>query len=149
MTILLNLSSNGIATATVKVDKVMLIDDNEIDNFVNTEILNTCNFCNTIISHDDPHVAISQLSRLGEGDEENIPDIIFLDINMPLMNGFEFLIEFDKLSQAIKNKTKIVILTSSLNHSDLNSAMENNFVLDYIEKPLTEESLNRVGSKID
>ena len=131
----------------LKIDSVLLIDDNEIDNFVNKEMLTASSFSKNIFSYTSPTNAIESLKEIGaSNDISAVPSIIFLDINMPKMNGFEFLMEFEKLPEVILNKTKIVILTSSLNNTDLISATSNEFVTDYLEKPLTEEALEKIRS---
>jgi CheY-like chemotaxis protein len=60
------------------------------------------------------------------------------------MDGFQFLDEFERLSEGIRKHCKVVMLTSSLNPQDMNKAKKNQFVLKYINKPLTQENLKKL-----
>src|SRR5688500_13011764 len=90
----------------------LLIDDNEIDNYINKQIIKTTNFSEEIIVHQAATEALDFLKSLLEK-KANLPDIIFLDIMMPVMDGFEFLQEFEKLSGQIGDKCKVIMLSSS------------------------------------
>ena len=78
---------------------------------------------------------------------DNIPNLIFLDINMPVVDGFVFLYEFDKFNELVKSKTRIIILSSSDNERDIDRIVNNNHVINFITKPLTEVSLEDVRLK--
>src|SRR5574339_586508 len=110
---------------------VMLIDDNEIDNLINQKMIEAASITENIYTHTGAKSAIEFLKNMEKLDVANqvLPDIIFLDIDMPLMDGFQFLDEFEKLSETIKNHSKVVMLTSSLNPQDMNKAKKNQFVL--------------------
>jgi CheY-like chemotaxis protein len=73
--------------------------------------------------------------------KELIPEVIFLDINMPIMDGFQFIEEFDKLAKEFKSRSKIVMLTTSVNPTDIERSQKNNYIVKYINKPLTQEML--------
>ena len=83
---------------------------------------------------------IEKLSTNGVG----LPEVIFLDIDMPLMDGFQFLDEFDKMSEYIKNNCSIIMLTSSINPQDLSKAKKSHYVKKYINKPLTQDALEKL-----
>jgi CheY-like chemotaxis protein len=126
---------------------IMLIDDNKIDNFVSLRLIEKtlpgCRFIVATTAQEGLKMLDSQKDEL-----ESIPDIIFLDINMPALNGFDFLSRYEKLSEYITNKCKIVVLTSSEKDEDMSDMMKNKFVIQYISKPLTEEALLKVKGNL-
>ncbi|MEQ9166661.1 MAG: response regulator, partial [Fulvivirga sp.] len=118
--------------------KVMIIDDNEIDIFINQKVLEFNNFASEIINIQAAQNAIDQLKS---SKIEDIPNLIFLDLNMPIMDGFRFLYEFSLLPDEVRAKIKIVVLTSSDNSNDKEKVAANADVLTYISKPLTDQKL--------
>ena len=114
----------------------LLIDDNYIDNFVTRKILESGNFADNIIIIQSPHEAIAAL-RSGTVK----PDVIFLDIRMPVMSGFEFLKEYETLNLHHKERTKIFMLSSSLDPTDMNNSKSNKYVAQFVHKPITHQAL--------
>ena len=127
---------------------VMLIDDNEIDNLINQKMIEAASICNHIYTHSGAKSAIEflkNIEKLGETGVQVLPEIIFLDIDMPLMDGFQFLDEFEKLSDETKEYCKIVMLTSSINPQDVNKSHKYASVKQYINKPLTQKNLEKLA----
>lgn len=116
----------------------LLIDDNYIDNFVTRKILEVSNFAETIIVVRSATEAIESL-RNGTV----TPDVIFLDIRMPLMSGFEFLEAYDKLNIDKKN-IKIFMLSSSLDPLDIRKSLDNKYITQFIHKPLTQKAIEEL-----
>ena len=116
----------------------LLIDDNYIDNFITRRILESSHFAEQIIVRQSPAEAIESLR---EGSIK--PDVIFLDIRMPIMNGFEFLQEYDALL-IDKNDTKIFMLSSSLDPMDMKQSLGNKYITQFIHKPLTLKALEEI-----
>lgn len=125
---------------------VMLIDDNEIDNLINQKMIEAASITENIYTHTGAKSAIEFLKNMERLDvaEKVLPDLIFLDIDMPLMYGFQFLDEFEKLSNVAKNKCKIVMLTSSINPQDFNRSKKYTNVKLYLNKPLSHESIMKL-----
>src|SRR5690554_3086285 len=97
---------------------IMLVDDNETDNFIHKRVIELSGFANEIIIKNSGKSALEYLQTHARSIEK-LPDIIFLDINMPIVDGFVFLFEFENFSEAIKAKSKIVILSSSDSKRDI------------------------------
>jgi CheY-like chemotaxis protein len=116
----------------------LLIDDNYIDNFVTRKILEVSNFAETIIVVRSATEAIESLKNGAV-----TPDVIFLDIRMPLMSGFEFLEAYDKLSIGKKN-IKIFMLSSSLDPLDIRKSLDNKYITQFIHKPLTQRAIEEL-----
>ena len=132
---------------SVKVDKTVLIDDSDIDLFIQRRFLEVYNFSNELIQYKSAAEALNWLNKLNG---EPAPDVIFLDLNMPETDGFGFLKGFDELPEKITNKSKIVVLTSSNSSKDRDQAFENKNVIQFITKPLKQtdiEELRKIVGK--
>ena len=116
-----------------------MIDDNYIDNFVTRRILEGGDFSEKVIVNQSATEAIESL-RSGAVK----PDVIFLDIRMPMMGGFEFLQEYDKLDIEGKQSIKIYMLSSSLDPTDLKKSTNNKYITSFIHKPLTQKALDEI-----
>lgn len=127
-----------------KKKKVLLIDDNDIDNFINKKVLEFNGFASQIMNKS----AQEALVYLREASNEYIPDIIFLDLNMPIIDGFKFLLEFSKMPDLVREKSSIIVLTSSNNIRDREKIAANADVIAFVPKPLTNDKLDELAKKI-
>jgi CheY-like chemotaxis protein len=120
----------------------MLVDDSRDDNFFHERAIKKNNSANVVTMKTSAMAAIEHL-KLGK-DEAKHPDVIFLDINMPAMNGWEFIEEFSRLAEEFKGHAKIVMLTHSVNPDDAERAKKVGLISDYRIKPLTPEIVEEV-----
>jgi CheY-like chemotaxis protein len=121
----------------------MLIDEDEIDNIINQKIIESNNFSEKVLVFQTGTEALDFL-RTNAKTADNLPDLIFLDINMPIMDGFQFLEEFEKLDAPILDKSKIIMLSSSISPRDIDRAASNRFVKKYLNKPLNSRYLQAI-----
>ena len=129
-------------TEQSKYNKVLLIDDNEIDNFINERMITSSHFSNTVDVKNSSDSALDYLRNLNEQSE--IPEIIFLDLNMPVKDGFAFLKEYESLPEFIRNVSRIVVLSSSISPDDISRASTNPHVFKYVNKQLSEKYLDAI-----
>jgi CheY-like chemotaxis protein len=125
------------------IDLVMLVDDNETDNFISKRIIEITKFAKRVEVKGSGQSALEYLKE-NENNPENLPNIIFLDINMPIVDGFVFLYEFEKFNELVRSRCKVIILSSSDNKRDIDKIVNNNHVIKFITKPLTESSLDEI-----
>jgi CheY-like chemotaxis protein len=133
-----------------KINCILLVDDNEADNVLHKIVLDDANVCNYVKVATDGVNALEYIINAGKPGQEAEypkPDLILLDINMPRMNGFEFLDEYHKLDERLKAKVTIVMLTTSLNPEDKKTATSYTEVKGFETKPLTLEILNELLEK--
>lgn len=125
----------------VKVNETILIDDSDIDLFIQRRFLEYHNFCDQVVAFNSAGEA---LRALGDRNGRPAPDVIFLDLNMPEVDGFAFLKSFDDLPDPVVNKSKIVVLTSSNSSKDREAVMENKNVIQFITKPLKDSDIEEL-----
>jgi CheY-like chemotaxis protein len=131
-----------------KIDCVLLVDDDESDNYYHKRILEKSGIAHRIEIVENGKEALDFLSaawRCGQTESSGYqPELIFLDINMPVMNGWEFLEEYEKLEEVQKENMIIIMLTNSLNPNDLNRAEKLFGSGCYQYKPLTPEVIGKI-----
>jgi CheY-like chemotaxis protein len=133
-----------------KINCILLIDDNPADNEYHKIIINEAGICDHIEVAIDGRKALAYIIKSGEPNQSESapkPDLIYLDINMPGMNGFEFLEEYHKLDERLKAKIVIVMLTTSLHPDDRIRATSYEEVSEFENKPLSVEMLHATVEK--
>ena len=123
-----------------KLNCILLVDDNSSDNRYHQIIINEMNITKRIDVVLDGEEALDYLKK----ENQTPPDLIFLDINMPKVNGWEFLEASQKLSPEKKAKTVIVMLTTSENPEDMKRVEQFSEIKGFNSKPLTEEMVNEI-----
>jgi len=135
----------NIPMANKSVNLVLLVDDNDTDNFISKRIIEITKFAEKVIVKNSGKSALEYLESV-QNENAELPDVIFLDINMPIVDGFVFLFEFETFPDHIKQKCKIIILSSSNNKRDIAKIVDNEYVIKFITKPLTEKALQEIQS---
>ena len=110
-----------------KYRNILLLDDNDLDNFINEKIMESNLFSkkNYICTSGKSAIEfLTNIIEMGENIYENYPEIIFVDLNMPLMDGFQFIEYFKKNLESKLHNPKIVILTSSIFPDDISKALK-------------------------
>jgi CheY-like chemotaxis protein len=127
---------------------VMCIDDDSIVQMLSEIILLENNFCEKIVPALDGKEGLNYflIQKLLPATTQKIPPLIFLDINMPIMDGWDFLAAFNEECIQFHQQVKVIILSSSENPQDMKKAKENPFVIDFIPKPLEAYHLNKLKS---
>jgi CheY-like chemotaxis protein len=120
---------------------VLLVDDDEINNFISIKLIKKALLNTEIMACLNGKFAIDKLVEIQKHDPAKLPDYILLDINMPIMNGWEFLDEYKRLNIDPSGKTKIFIISSSVFSNDINKARSYPLVKDFISKPLNVDKI--------
>jgi CheY-like chemotaxis protein len=120
---------------------IVLIDDDSVTNMVNKKIIYMTFPTIRVTAYAEATIALRDLKLWIATDALQLPDLIFLDINMPHMDGWEFLDEFITLPDSVLQKTKIIMLTSSVDINDIAKAKTYKPVTDFISKPLNKDNL--------
>lgn len=118
---------------------VLLVDDDKVFNFLNAKVVEHTGLAEIMDTVFNGKQAIDLLNNYSLGSKA-LPDIIFLDLNMPVMNGFEFLEEFRKIELPGKDRVRVVVLSSSVNPKEIEKARQLG-ADHYLSKPLKKESL--------
>lgn len=121
-------------------DKICIIDDDEIYIFLMKKSFAAMGVSNEVLSFLNGADALEELIKL-KNDHEELPSIILLDINMPIMDGWEFLNEFRKLSQDISKKISVYIVSSSIASEDIEKSKTFPEIVDYLTKPVELDTL--------
>ncbi|MBP2284799.1 CheY-like chemotaxis protein [Flavobacterium sp. CG_23.5] len=127
-----------------KFQRVMLIDDNTIDLYVTSAMIKKNNFGEIIDKYTSAKKALKFLKRNQDNFTE-LPQIIFVDIYMPRMSGFEFMVKYDKLSSDLKKHCKVYIISSSIDENDIKRANDDLNVVAFQVKTITKEFLNNIS----
>lgn len=126
-----------------RIQCIMLVDDDPDDNYIHQLVIADWGKCDAVRVAENGTDALGYLTNTADANYIR-PEVILLDINMPGMNGFEFLEEYHALADQLKSNVVVMMLTTSLNPSDEHRAEQFNEVTSYRNKPLTKAMLDEV-----
>lgn len=123
--------------------KICIVDDDDIYRFTIEKTLESLKLPTTTMTFSDGEQAFNFISDHLNEDTE-LPDIIFLDIDMPVMDGFQFMEEYEKIKPDVSKDMTIYMVSSSLDPVDIDSAKKISSISDYIVKPISSERLKSI-----
>jgi len=126
--------------------RVMIIDDTYVDRYVAERNIIKYGISESVISKESAKAALEFLKSC-ESDPELLPQLIFLDIRMPEMDGFGFLEEYEKLPETVKANCVVMMLSTSLNPEDHEKVKGNKYVSRFLNKPLDKEKIDQLLEK--
>jgi CheY-like chemotaxis protein len=126
-----------------KFSNVLLVEDDPITVMVCDRIIKMTAFSDNVSSCQNGKMALEHLNSLKDKGA-GLPEIIFLDINMPVMNGWDFLEEFENMKTIFQELPRIYILSSTVDPEDYKKAKAFSLVENFISKPLSKESLEKI-----
>lgn len=127
-----------------KINNILLVDDDSVNNFIVINTLNKLDITENIDSVLNGLDGIEYLKAKIETNKELIPSVIFLDINMPIMDGWEFLQEFELFPEEVKNHCNIYMVSSSVYEDDISKSKQYKSVKDFISKPLMRDKIMEI-----
>ena len=130
-----------------KLKTILLIDDDEATNFMNKRILRKLQIAEQIITKENGQEGLNYLIKADSNNNFPRPELIFLDINMPVMNGWEFLDAYEQLPAEQRGQVIVVMLTTSLNYQDEQLAKEKGLLDGFMSKPLQKEDIIKIVKK--
>lgn len=129
---------------TKSIKTILIVDDDALSNLLSKMAIKLISKESQITDFVIPEAALEFIRSDKTHNADNAEVIVFLDLNMPTMTGWEFLEAFDKFEEKLKKQYKIYILSSSINPADIERAEENIYVKDFIEKPLNKHILHKI-----
>jgi CheY-like chemotaxis protein len=127
--------------------RILLIDDDRIYQFAARKTIEATGFADTILVYSSGVDAINFLKSNCE-DRTTLPDVIFLDVNMPVMNGWEFLDAYKNIKRNLKKPVIIYVVSSSVDEIDVSKSRQYDTVKGYIVKPVLREKFRQILSSI-
>lgn len=132
-------------------DKIFCVDDDAITLMLCKKVIERVGFAKEIITAQNGEEAFAYFQDLAKQPELNpdYPKLVLLDLNMPIMNGWEFLDAYQESGyQNIFKDSKFIVLSSTIDPQDVDKAKKYSAVLDFLSKPITKEMLEELKSRL-
>jgi CheY-like chemotaxis protein len=123
---------------------VMVIDDSKLELFLTETMIRNCKFAEKVISYHSASDALEYL-RSVENDPAKFPEVIFVDVYMPVMTGFDFLDKFLEFPKKIKDRSKIIIFSSTQAHEDMDRMKKYPIISRFLAKPLSKDMFRNMN----
>lgn len=130
---------------STNLNRIVLVDDNETTSFLNNRLLGRLAVADQVSTFSRADEAFEQLWG-NTGATDAVPDLVFVDLKMPGVSGFEFLELYNALPQPVQDKTVLAVLTTSMHSADTARVAQYPNV-EYLTKPLTEEKMAKLLEK--
>jgi CheY-like chemotaxis protein len=132
-------------------DQILCVDDDPITLMLCKKVIIKSSFSNEIITAQNGEEALSYFNtiRYAKNKPNEHPQLIFLDLNMPVMGGWEFLDHFNSPEFSEFNTIKVVVLSSTIDPEDLEKAKQYPMVIDFLSKPITRSMLEYLKNKME
>lgn len=129
--------------------KILCVDDDPITLMLYKMVIAKASFTEEIITAKNGQEALDYYNNLRAVGESQSPELIFLDLNMPVMGGWEFLDNFTKSEyQEFNTKTKVIVLSSTIDPTDIEKSKTYSIVIDFLSKPITKEMLEDLKDRL-
>ncbi|RKS25424.1 response regulator receiver domain-containing protein [Flavobacterium endophyticum] len=129
--------------------KILCVDDDPITLMLYKMVIAKASFTEEIITAKNGQEALDYYNNLRAEGESQSPELIFLDLNMPVMGGWEFLDNFTKSEyQEFNAKTKVIVLSSTIDPTDIEKSKTYSIVIDFLSKPITKEMLEDLKDRL-
>jgi CheY-like chemotaxis protein len=128
--------------------KILCVDDDPITLMLYKMVIAKASFTEEIITAKNGQEALDYYDNLQAINELCCPELIFLDLNMPVMGGWEFLDNFITEKYSKFNKTKVIVLSSTIDPNDIEKSKKYSIVIDFMSKPVTKEMLENLKERL-
>jgi len=131
------------------IQKILCVDDDPITLMLYKMVIAKATLAETVIVAKNGQEALEYYETLRSEDSEDYPQLIFLDLNMPVMGGWEFLDNFiDQKFRPFNEKTKIIVLSSTIDPKDIEKVKNYPIIMDFISKPVTKDMLEKLKQRL-
>ena len=129
-----------------KFQRVMIIDDNEFDSYITSKLILNSNLSAYVLEYNSAEAALLYFEE-NQNNLEKLPQLIFLDIYMPLMDGFEFIQKFKELSSDINEYCKICMVSTTVSDYYIHKAKIDESIMLFTSKPITVEFIETISDR--